>query len=275
MSKNNINQTIEKQEAKVEAVNNKVEVEATTKVSKEVYEAYLNEARAVVSSVKGASVKIARVFTEMYERNVLQYDTDDKQDTTRYASMSDFAEQELDLKLTDKQLKNYVRLINIYGEKHEDGTYTIAEKYNAYGIDKLDKIQRHKDFNTRNDFDEIVKKEGINPFTSARVIGQIVGRSNDDNYDKKLEDKKQEQEANKKERKTKEEKLTADVQKLEADVKQERENADVLKTWLAKFYGYSIDKKMSDNEFREAFIKEFKALDKQFGQQAKEKHETK
>lgn len=275
MSKNNVNQTIEKQEATIEAPNNKVEVEATTKVSKEVYEAYLNEARAVVSSVKGASVKIARVFTEMYERNILQYDSNDEKDTTRYASMSDFAEQELDLKLTDKQLKNYIRLINIYGEKHEDGTYTIADKYNAYGIDKLDKIQRHKDFNTRNDFDEIVKKEGINPFTSARIIGQIVGRSNDENYDKKLEDKKQEKEANKQERKSKEEKLTADVQKLESDVKQERENTDTLKTWLARFYGYAKDTKMSDKDFRKAFIDEFTKLDNEFGQQAREKHESK
>ena len=200
----------------------------------------------------------------MYERGVLEYDSDDENDKVRYASMSDFAEKELDLKLTDKQLKNYVRLVNIYGEKQADGTYKIDEKYNAYGIDKLDKIQRHKDFNTRNDFDTIVNKEGINPFTSAKSIGEIVGRSNDENYDKKIADKKQEQETTKQERQTKEEKLTSEVNKLTEDVKQERKKTDDVKTFLVRWYGYAKDTKMRDADFRKEFIKAFTDLEKEF-----------
>ena len=267
MSKNNVNETINKQEAKVEAkVDNKgnetVSIEATKHVSKEVYETYLKEAKSIVSNVKGASVKIAKVFTEMYERGVLEYETDDKEDKFRYASMSDFAEKELDLKLTDKQLKNYVRLVNIYGEKQEDGTYTIADKFVAYGIDKLDRIQTHPDFHSRADFDAIIKATGINPFTSATDIRAILGRLKDKDYDKKLEDKKQEAEDKKQERTTKEEKLNAEVSKLTADVKAEREKTDTLKTWVVKFYGYAKDNKMPDKKFREAFIEEFEKLEK-------------
>lgn len=263
MSKNNVNQTIEKQEAKVEAKENgAVGIEPTKHVSKDVYEAYKAEAKAILSNVKGASVKIAKVFTEMYERDVLEYDSDDKDDTVRYASMSDFAEKELDLRLTDKQLKNYVRLVNIYGEKQEDGTYIIADKFVAYGIDKLDRIQTHPDFKSRNDFDDIIKSTGINPFTPASDIRTILGRIKDADYDKKLEDKKQEQETNKQERKSKEEKLTADVEKLEADVKVEREKTDTLKTWLVKWYGYAKDTKMTDKAFRDEFIKAFTELEK-------------
>lgn len=267
MSKNNVNETINKQEAKVEPKlddkgNEVVSVETTKHVSKEVYEDYKKQAKEIVSSVKGASVKIARVFTEMYERGVLEYDSEDENDKVRYASMSDFADKELDLKLTDKQLKNYVRLVNIYGEKQTDGTYKIDEKFNAYGIDKLDKIQRHKDFNTRNDFDAIVAKEAINPFTSAKAIGEIVGRSNDENYDKKLEEKKQEQETAKQERQTKEEKLSKEVESLTADVKQERQVADEVKTFLATWYGYARDTKMKDADFRKEFIKAVEKMTK-------------
>lgn len=267
---NNAGQEIAKQEATTTPnTDGSITVENTKHVSKEVYEDYKKQAKEIVSSVKGASVKIARVFTEMYERGVLEYESDDENDKLRYASMSDFAEKELDLKLTDKQLKNYVRLVNIYGEKHADGTYKIDEKYNAYGIDKLDKIQRHKDFNTRNDFDTIVNKEGINPFTSAKAIGEIVGRSNDDNYDKKLEDKKQEAEKNKQERQTKEEKLTSEVNKLTEDVKQERQKTDDVKTFLARWYGYANDTKMSDKDFRANFVKEFARFEKEFNNEHK------
>ena len=263
MSKNNVNQEINKQEAKVEAKDNKVAIEPTKHVSKDVYEAYKAEAKAIVSNVKGASVKIAKVFTEMYERGVLEYDSDDKNDTVRYASMSDFAEKELDLKLTDKQLKNYVRLVNIYGEKQEDGTYVIADKFIAYGIDKLDRIQTHPDFKSRNDFDDIIKSTGINPFTSASDIRAILGRIKDADYDKKLEDKAKEKEATTTERKSKEEKLTADVEKLTEDVKVEREKTDTLKTWVVRWYGYAKDTKMTDADFRKEFIKAFSELEKE------------
>lgn len=280
MSKNNVNETINKQEAKVEAkVDNKgneiVSIEPTKHVSKEVYETYLKEAKSIVSNVKGASVKIAKVFTEMYERGVLEYDSDDKEDTVRYASMSDFAEKELDLKLTDKQLKNYVRLVNIYGEKQEDGTYLIADKFVAYGIDKLDRIQTHPDFKSRNDFDDIIKATGINPFTSASDIRAILGRIKDADYDKKLEDKKQEAEDKKQERTTKEEKLTNEVNTLKEDIKVEREATDSLRQWIVRFYGYSKDAKMTDKEFREAFKSEFEKLDKQTANDIKEKQEAK
>lgn len=264
-TENNAKQEITKQESKTTPnADGSVTVETTKHVSKEVYEDYKKQAKDIVSSVKGASVKIARVFTEMYERGVLEYDSDDENDKVRYASMSDFADKELDLKLTDKQLKNYVRLVNIYGEKQADGTYRIDEKYNAYGIDKLDKIQRHKDFNTRNDFDAIVNKEGINPFTSAKAIGEIVGRSNDENYDKKIADKKQEQETTKQERQTKEEKLTSEVNKLTEDVKQERKKTDDVKTFLVRWYGYAKDTKMKDADFRKEFIKAFADFEKEF-----------
>ena len=276
MSKNNVNQTIEKQEAKVEAKDNgTVAIEPTKHVSREVYEAYVQEAKLIVSNVKGASVKIAKVFTEMYERGVLEYDSDDKEDNVRYTSMSDFAEKELDLKLTDKQLKNYVRLVNIYGEKQEDGTYIIADKFVAYGIDKLDRIQTHPDFKSRNDFDDIIKATGINPFTSASDIRAILGRIKDADYDKKLEDKKQEQEDKKQERTTKEEKLTNEVNTLKEDIKVEREATDTLRQWIVRFYGYSKDTKMSDKEFREAFKTEFEKLDKQTANEVKEKQEAK
>ena len=256
MSKNNVNQTIEKQEAKTTPnTDGSVSVETTKHVTKDVYEAYKAEAKAIVSNVKGASVKIAKVFTEMYERGVLEYESDDNEDNVRYASMSDFAEKELDLKLTDKQLKNYVRLVNIYGEKQEDGTYTIADKFIAYGIDKLDRIQTHPDFKSRNDFDDIIKATGINPFTSSADIRTILGRIKDADYDKKLEDKKQEQEDKKQERTTKEEKLTAEVNKLTEDVKQEREFSDNLKTFIVRWYGYAKDEKMKDSDFRKEFIK--------------------
>lgn len=265
MSKNNVNQTIEKQEAKVEAKDNgAVAIEPTKHVSKDVYEAYKAEAKAIVSNVKGASVKIAKVFTEMYERGVLEYDSDDENDKVRYASMSDFAEKELDLKLTDKQLKNYVRLVNIYGEKQEDGTYIIADKFVAYGIDKLDRIQTHPDFKSRNDFDAIIKSTGINPFTSAADIRTILGRIKDADYDKKLEDKKQELEDKKQERTTKEEKLNAEVSKLTEDVKQERQKTDDIKTFLVRWYGYAKDTKMKDADFRKEFIKAFGDFEKEF-----------
>ena len=278
MSKNNVNETINKQEAKVEAkVDNKgnetVSIEATKHVSKDVYEAYKAEAKAIVSNVKGASVKIAKVFTEMYERGVLEYDSDDKEDTVRYASMSDFAEKELDLKLTDKQLKNYVRLVNIYGEKQEDGTYLIADKFVAYGIDKLDRIQTHPDFKSRNDFDDIIKATGINPFTSASDIRAILGRIKDADYDKKLEDKKQEAEDKKQERTTKEEKLNAEVSKLTEDIKEERDLSDKLKTFIVAWYHYASDKKMTDKEFREAFINECSKFITEEGKNIEEKRQ--
>lgn len=280
MSKNNVNETINKQEAKVEAkVDNKgnetVSIEPTKHVSKEVYETYLKEAKSIVSNVKGASVKIAKVFTEMYERGVLEYDSDDKNDTVRYASMSDFAEKELDLKLTDKQLKNYVRLVNIYGEKQEDGTYLIADKFVAYGIDKLDRIQTHPDFHSRADFDAIIKATGINPFTSATDIRAILGRIKDADYDKKLEDKKQEQKDKKQERTTKEEKLTNEVNTLKEGIKVEREATDNLRQWIVRFYGYSKDAKMTDKEFRDSFKTEFEKLDRQTANEVKEKQEAK
>ena len=262
-----MNNTIGKQGAKVETKvdikdNEVVSVETTKKVSKDVYETYLQEAKSIVSNVKGASIKIAKVFTEMYERGVLEYDSDDENDKVRYASMSDFAEKELDLKLTDKQLKNYVRLVNIYGEKQEDGTYKIDDKFLPYGIDKLDRIQTHPEFKTRNDFDDIIKSTGINPFTSASNIRAILGRIKDADYDKKLKEKKQEADNKKQEKTTKEEKLTADVNKLTEDVKVEREKTDTLKTWIVRFYGYSKDTKMSDKDFRKAFIEEFEKLEK-------------
>lgn len=171
MSKNNVNQTINEVKATVEPTENKIAIEPTNKVSVDVYNDYKERLTAIYTSVKRSALDTAKLFTEMDERKVLDYDGEGK----RYSSLSAFAEEELGIDLSDKQLATYKRIVQNYGLRNEDGTYTIEDKFYNYGIEKLDIIWRIPQMNgQRTNFDEVVNALGITPNTTALNLKTIV-----------------------------------------------------------------------------------------------------
>lgn len=171
MSKNNVNQTINKVAPTVKDDNGKVTVEPTTKVSVDLYNDYKERLTAIYTSVKRSALDTAKLFTEMDERKVLDYEGEGK----RYSSLSAFAEEELGIDLSDKQLATYKRITQNYGVRKEDGTYSIDDKFYLYGIEKLDIIWRIPQMNgQRANFDDVVNALGISPNTTAVNLKTIV-----------------------------------------------------------------------------------------------------
>lgn len=179
MSKNNVNQTINEVKATTQAdTDNKVSIETTKAVSKEVYETYRKEARNIVETVNSSAMDLARIYTEMTERKVLEYVSDDKEDKFRYANMSDFAREELGLELSERQLNDYAKVIHFYGTQLEDGTYTIDAKYSKYKLSNLEIISRGivAKKGTKANFDDFVEANGITPYTSGTILKEINNR---------------------------------------------------------------------------------------------------
>lgn len=158
--------------------------------------------------------------------------------------------------IKDTQVKQMSRLVGIYGSIADNGEWSIEPKYTRFSKEKLDIIQRHKDFHAKSDFDEIVNALGITPETSCANIKAIINKANG----KQLEDKtatdkpsKEEKEA----KKTVEEIKSSDVYKALVDEEK------LVKDFVTRFYGYAKDNAMSDKDFRKAYIAEVAKLEKE------------
>lgn len=156
----------------------------------------------------------------------------------------------------ETQVKQAVRLIRVYGDLDlNNNEWSINPKFTLFGKEKLDIIQRHKDFKTKGDFDAITKALDITPYTSRETIRQLINQANG----KAIETKSGTPSETKEERQAKK-----DVKEIkETDTYKELEhNFTDTKTFIAKWFSYANDKKMSDKDFREKFIDAVKELEK-------------
>ena len=94
--------------------------------------------------------------------------------------------------IKDTQVKQMSRIVGVYGTLADNGEWSIEPKFTRYTKEKLDIIQRHKDFKTKFDFDEIVSALGITPETSCANLKAIINRANG----KAIEDKKEDDKLN-------------------------------------------------------------------------------
>lgn len=181
--KNNINQEIKKQESTVVATpNGKVEVEATTvQVTRDIYDTYTKQLANICNTVRTSSLELARLFTEMDERKVLDFATDEKDNghAVRFQSMSAYAEAVLGLNLSDRQLSDYKKVIHKFGTKQEDGTYTLEEKFKSYGFSALEIISRKCE--KKEDFDKVLALYQLSSnMSDARIKLAIKSKDNED-----------------------------------------------------------------------------------------------
>lgn len=183
MSKNNVNQTINKVSPSTEVANDNTPitgtVEPTNKVSRETYEEYTKTLVSIVSTVKKSSLEYARLFTEMDERKVIEFERDDKDDerAVRFASLSDYCEAVLGITLSDKQLADYKKVIHKFGVRNDNGTYTLEDKFNDYGFSALEIISRH--CTTKDDFDKVIALYGITSNMSNMKIKASISAIED------------------------------------------------------------------------------------------------
>lgn len=183
MSKNNVNQTIDKVAPSTEVSSDntpiKGTVETTNKVSRETYEQYTKTLVSIVSTVKKSSLEYARLFTEMDERKVIEFEPDDKdgERAVRFASLSDYCEAVLGITLSDKQLADYKKVIHKFGVRNDNGTYTLEDKYTDYGFSALEIISRH--CTTKDDFDKVIALYGITSNMSNMKIKASISAIED------------------------------------------------------------------------------------------------
>ena len=263
MSKNNVNQTINEVAPTVKDDNGKVTVEPTTKVSVDLYNDYKERLTAIYTSVKRSALDTAKLFTEMDERKVLDYEGEGK----RYSSLSAFAEEELGIDLSDKQLATYKRITQNYGVRNEDGTYSIDDKFYLYGIEKLDIIWRLPMMNgQRANFDNVVNALGISPNTTAVNLKTIVATAkglattndNDDTKSKsKDKDKSKETDKEKSLMQANNRLIELNRELEEAKAKNEETIVD-LQSFIIEL-SEKASSKMTDKDFRKYVIDTCKA----------------
>ena len=100
-------------------------------------------------------------------------------DTTK--SFYKWAEDKFELKET--QVKQAIRVIPIFGQLDDKGYWSMEDKFKAYGLEKLDRIQSHPKFKL-SDFDTFTEVLGITDKSTVADIKAIVakakGKGNDD-----------------------------------------------------------------------------------------------
>ena len=168
----------------------------------------------------------------------------------------------------ETQIKQAVRLVGFYGSIDDKGEYALADKYKRFTKEKLDIIQRLPQMKTKADFDTVTESLGIMPNTSEGVLKEMVkqakGLTDKSKDDDKTKDKPKEI------KKTREEIMESETYKsLQAERDRFVTESSDVKTFIATWFGYANDTKMSDKDFRIEFIKAVKALDKAKAEQAK------
>lgn len=196
MSKNNVNQTINKIEStEVATPNGTVTVEPTIQaVNRDVYNEYTKELTTLVTTVRTSSLELARLFTEMDERKVLDFATDEQDNghAVRFQTMSAYAEAVLGINLSDRQLSDYKKVINKFGVKQSDGKYTLDDKYKKFGFSALEIISRK--CKTADDFDKVLAMYRLSSNMSDNkmklAIKEIDDKDKDNSNDTKDNEKK-------------------------------------------------------------------------------------
>lgn len=184
--KNNTNNEVKKMEATVKDNNGTVIVEKTPNVSRETFDSYVEQIGTIYSNSRRSALELARLYTEVEERKVLDYVSNDDKDTTRYSNVKDFARDLFGMELSDKQLNTYRRVVHKFGTRLEDGSYTIEPIFYLYGVEKLDIIGRSEKVKTKDSFNDFVNALGVYPEMSRQAIIDVVNQSNG----KAIEDKK-------------------------------------------------------------------------------------
>ena len=197
MSKNNVNGTINKQESTVVTTpNGNVQIEPTTaQVSRETYDSYTKQLATICNAVRTSSLEIARLFTEMDERKVLDFAIDDKDNghAVRFQSMSTYAETVLGLNLSDRQLNDYKKVIHKFGTRQEDGTYTLEDKFKVYGFSALEIISRKCE--KKEDFDKVLALYQLSSNMSDSKIKLAIKDKDNESKDKDNESKDKDNES--------------------------------------------------------------------------------
>lgn len=223
--KNNIKQEINKQQAtEVATPNGTVTVEPTLKpIDRAVYDEYTKELTTICNTVRTSSIDLARIFTEMDERKVLDFATDEKDGghAVRFQSLSTYAETVLGIELSDRQLSDYKKVVHKFGTKQEDGTYTLEDKFKSYGFTALEVISRKCE--TKEDFDKVLTLYQLTSNMSVKKLKDTINAK--DNEGKEPNTGNEAKEPKKEPKKDTSQELKETKKELE-DVKQKLELAN-------------------------------------------------
>lgn len=169
----------------------------------------------------------------------------------------------------ETQIKQAVRLVGFYGSIDDKGEYTLADKYKRFTKEKLDIIQRLPQMKTKADFDTVTEALGIMPNTSEGVLKEMVKQAK--GITDKSKDNDKATDKTKESKKTREEVMESETYKtLQTERDRLATESTDVKTFIAKWFGYANDTKMSDKDFRTEFINAVKALDKEQAEKAKD-----
>lgn len=263
---NNVGQEIKQNEATVKAeVGEVIGIETPTEITEERYNDYVGTISDTLKVALGSKLILARLYVECDELGAYKYEKNEN-GAQKYNTTEEWLADKFGVALSEKQLGTYKRVIKTFGERQENGSYKIADKFAVYGIEKLDRIQASKEFETRNDFDTIVNGAGINDLMSANKIVSVLSKYHvsqlSDEELEKYNKKEAEKKANAEKREAEKKEKTDKVEALEKKVKEEQTQRASIADFTRKFYGYAKDEKMSDKEFRDAFIVEFEKFSK-------------
>ncbi len=267
---NNVGQEIKQTEATIKAeVGEVVGIETPTDMTEERYNEYVGTIGETLKVALGSKLILARLYVECDELGAYKYEKNEN-GAQKYNTTEEWLADKFGVSLSEKQLGTYKRVIKTFGERQDNGSYKIADKFALYGIEKLDRIQASKEFETRNDFDTIVNGAGINDMMSANTIVSALSKYHvsqlSDEELEKYNAKEAEKKANAEKRENEKKEKTDKITELENKVKVEKEQRASIADFTRKFYGYAKDDKMDDKQFREAFIKEFEKFSKELSE---------
>lgn len=262
---NNVGQEIAKNEATITTeVGEVVAVETPTTLTEERYNNYVEALNNTLKIARSSALVLARIYVECDELGAYKLETNE-QGGQKYNDVYEWLADKFGVVLSDKQLGTYKRVVKTFGVKQADGSYQIADKFAVYGIEKLDKIQAVKEFNTRNDFETVVNGSGINELMSAKNIVNALSKWHVSQLSDEDLEKYNAKEAEKAEKAKKRESEKAEkADKVEQATKKynvEHGKFTTTASFVTRMYTLAKDSKVSAEDFRKEFIDGFNKLE--------------
>ena len=223
------------------------EVVTTPTMTETEHEEHMNKMLGLYITANTSDVALKSEILTSYDKK--EYVLDGYADTED--GFQKWAEDNFNIKKTQaKQLK---RVIPIFGTKDSNGYWSIEDKYSAYGLEKLDRIQSHPKFKLAQ-FDTFTEALGITDKTTVAELKTMIAEAKGKS---KTEESKTE-ESKTEESKTEEKKLTTeDVKEIKESepYKEIESKRDTLLNFVSSHIteAYKV-KDSKDNKLAMAYI---------------------
>lgn len=269
----NTGKEIQKQGPTIDSeVGEVVSIETPTTLSDEQYNAVIEQGKNIVKAMLLNDLEKAVYCVETNERGAWKKPLNEH-GAQKYNDVSEWLKSEIGLEVSVKTINNYAKAVHIFAVKDKDGHYTMDDKYKAYSIQKLDEIQRLPDFKTRNDLERYEKDLGIYPEMSVSTLRGVLS---DYKESQLTSEQKEKREAKKEEAKQKREAKKNEVETLTHKVETLKDDKNLMREFITRWFRYANDKMMSDKDFRAKYIEAVKEISKYYSDILEErKEETK